>query len=871
MLTIVRSLVFLCVLVSSCSLGASCGLISAQDTQQTAGDEPDVRQIRYGISGGIRKLKPGSWGLMRTEVSNPSNQDREALSVVFFDSDPGVQFGRRIWVPARSSRVFWIPVLVPEDVADGEQRSSEFYTANANIMAFDESGEEERVLRVEGEQLAIQVPFSVDTTGRPIIAMVSDGTNASEKVLANFTDDQVFEEVLTNMKVARKLGQSLPNVRDPRVPVVPGLIGSANQLIVRGDRLAKDIPGRTAIRQWVQQGGRLWVMLDTMDEETCQLLLGDAFDIEYVDQVGLVNFQTNLARVSLDPNQAQKSNKLQPQEHDHPVNFVRAIVDDCETIATINGWPAIFKKDFGRGTIVFTTIGHRAFVREKRQGERLRGMEGLALLPRAELNVVSDLLFSEEGPPVVSAATFEPLIERGVGYQVPGRGLILVVLFGFCIGLSLLGVWLSKVNRMGHLIWIVPAATALAALPLVAVGNATQQAIPPTAVEAQFIEVPPSSDDLAVTGLAGVYDNQSGPREFASRSTSLFFPDRTGVNGTWRMVWEDLDSWQWENVSLPSGLRHVPFTSTIHSTDPYRAYGTFGPDGFYGELECPLDNVRDVIIASSTHVSLAIEQDDGKLKEAAGGTLDPGNYLAGGLLTDEQISHQKVFRNIMDFGLGRGINVETDVDADPSELTKVPATKFPKQPSLMAWADPVDAGFAFGEKMQQKGAALVVMPIQLRRPEAGQRVRIPSVFLPYGPVPGPNDEGVSVAYLPDLGIWPKRSLGTKSTVRFQLPKCVLPFQPTAAKLRIKINAAKRAFNVKTGRVESLVDVGSTDEPLGVLTYRITDPNALALDEDGGLNVRISVGEPETGDTAEKREWKIDFVDLEIEGTYSPQN
>ena len=213
-------------------------------------------------------------------------------------------------------------------------------------------------------------------------------------------------------------------------------------------------------------------------------------------------------------------------------------------------------------------------------------------------------------------------------------------------------------------------------------------------------------------------------------------------------------------------------------------------------------------------------------------------------------------------------NDKADADATTAAVS---TNKFPKHPSLMAWTDSLDLGFEFGEDMQKKGSALVVMPIQLHSPEPDQSIRIPSVFLPYDAVRGPENEGVSSAYNSKLGIWPKQSMGTKSTLRFQLPKCVLPFQPSKAILRVKIKAPNRLVEIKSGTIQSFVDIGGPQEAMGELTYRITDPNALVLDEKGGLHVRIAVSKLEFGNASgHQDEWEIDFIDLELEGTYSLQ-
>ena len=852
---------------TSCLLWTTPISVIAQQGDRQLSRELDAIQKRSGMPGGIRKMTPGNWGLMMAEVGNPSDKPKKVLSLIYFDADPGMQFGRRIWIPAQSSRKFWIPVFIPEDIIPDKNRRGEFVTANANVLLIDQSGASERIIRSDGRQLSDQSLFSIDT-GKPITVQISDSVREDSKPIVNgFTENQIAAMALKCMRVSQGLGESIPNLSVARAPIAPALLESADQMIIRGNRLAFDAPGRTAVRQWVQAGGKLWIMLDTMNESTVRKLLGDACSIKFVDRVGLVNFQSIRAD-STSPGAADV------QEHESPIDFVRTIIDDCDLLMTINGWPSVFQKNFGHGTILFSTIGARALVRAKTADQFSLGVE-----PRSELNIIGNTLFEQRNAPIVPETALAKVVERNIGYRVPGRSFILLILGAFCLGLLTIGIWLAKSRQLGQLVWIAPVTALMATVPLVVMGATSKRLIPETVSHIQFVEAPPGGDDLYIRGLAGVFQNQKTDHPFKSDSSSLFAPDRTGIKDTWRMVWEDLDDWQWENVSMPSGLRLVPYSTTMYESDLMRVFGSFDADGFVGNLENPLSNLRDAIVASSTHVSLGIEIDGQKLSGPSSNSLEPGRYTSDSLLDDEQMLHQDVYRKMMDFDLARGLKAELNgglvvsdsvrLKSEDPDAILIPKRKYPSLPSLLVWADAIDPNFRINQASpQNQGSALVVLPIQFLRPPAGENIRIPSVFLPYDAVVGPGNEGLSIAYDRRVGTWQNRSIGSKSTIRFQLPKCVLPFEPESANLKIKINAPKRAFDCKSGRLESLVDVGSTIGPTGLLDFTITDPAGLQLDENGGLHVRIVVGELARGNGGlQVVEWKIDYVELQVDGKH----
>ena len=47
-----------------------------------------------------------------------------------------------------------------------------------------------------------------------------------------------------------------------------------DHFVLAGNRLAQDPAGARAVRQWVERGGTLWVMLDLVDPETVAPIFG---------------------------------------------------------------------------------------------------------------------------------------------------------------------------------------------------------------------------------------------------------------------------------------------------------------------------------------------------------------------------------------------------------------------------------------------------------------------------------------------------------------------------------------------------------------------------------------------------------------------
>src|SRR5689334_8563756 len=74
-------------------------------------DDVKAPQVEYSAihagTGGVNTYVPGKWGILNLEVTNPLDEPHELLSTTYFAGHPTLQFGRRIWIPARSRLRTW--------------------------------------------------------------------------------------------------------------------------------------------------------------------------------------------------------------------------------------------------------------------------------------------------------------------------------------------------------------------------------------------------------------------------------------------------------------------------------------------------------------------------------------------------------------------------------------------------------------------------------------------------------------------------------------------------------------------------------------------------------------------------------------------
>ena len=810
----------------------------------------------------MQRYQTGSWGMVGVDIVNNEDTAQEILAVVYFENNRNSQFGRRVWLPPHSRRIAWYPVKVPENLSAASR-------LDANAMLLHEINGQEIPARLRGEQTVASRSLKLDQSE------AVTGVIAGQDLPIDLFDEN--SDLVRAMRVSANCPVTTGTISERLLPPISEGWDAAQQIVVAGDQVAHDPAGREALRGWVRGGGRLWLRLDTMQEESVRRLLGDAGCIQYVDQISIN--QTQLYEVARD--------KLVEQFSENPVSHLRVLVDDVDVLFTQDDWPAAFVKPYGKGEILFTTVGARGWLTDPAGVNASRSgntdQPHLKFAANPALQILTSHLFRPDASDLLPDSAIAPVLSEEIGYQIAPRWLVMSILAAFCGALLLVGLFLAGRSQLERMLWIAPVIAISAAVPLFLLGSKTRGAITTSAAMTQFVHVEPEGDAFQMEGLAAVYNEDYTKERIGGDNGGIFEPDRAGIEDTtWRLVRTDLSKWTWEKMQLPPGMRLVPFQSSHRTTKPIRVLGELGPDGLAGTLE--LENVSseltDAILATQTHFCLPLEIDaERNITGNANRVLPPGTYDSGTLLTEKQTRHQAIYKALLDSGIGGEYSQESD---DRQQLTRA---KYPARPTVFVWADAFDGGFQFGRaNSEQKGAALLAIPLHLRSTPVGTRVKIPAPLLPYNSVPGPNFEGLSTAYANATGLWQKRSRSSASTLRFQLPDSVLPFEPSSAKLTVRMNAALRNVEISTGTIDALQPAEIRNSPVGEFTIELTEPDALTLDANGGLLMRIDVsdvikdensvdnsngiGNTSYFDNVEDDYWRIEYIKLDMEGTVS---
>jgi hypothetical protein len=829
-----------------------CSLGRAQDR------EPPPLRLSSPIPGGARNSLTESWGRLDFQLRNPTDSDRQARVFVFYEGRPDVQYGREVWVPARSSLSTW--VLVGPAPSEGPTRARP-----VQVLLYERRGGTDRLILPPTEE-RFRSELVYYRKREPFTAILLDESTTDDLALGQLPrpESSADEALLLAQafRYARRLSTFVGQVGTSSLPVTPETFDGIDHFILASGRLASDPRAMRALRQWLEGGGTVWVMLDMVEPELVAPLLGDALDFQVVDRVSLTTLEIA----------TQLSGKRMWEEpvrdYERPVAFVRVLLAANERARhTVDGWPVWFTRQVGRGKIVFTTLGPRAWYRPRERSDPPSPYANLPALPvpTAPLEAIAQELQpqsermrdeggrikdeSEEGKPAVlhpSSLTlpsaFRSLLSQEIGYAVLGRGTVGLILGIFLVAALALWFVLRRSRRPELLGWLGPGAALGAAGLLLAMGESSRRAALPTVAVGQVVNAVSGSEEAAVHGLLAVYRPDSGPAEAAAGQGGLFELDMAGLEGqTRRLVLTDMDSWHWENLAMPAGVRLAPFRYTAPTGTPLTAVARFGPDGVEGKLTPgPFQDPGDAFLHVPGGRKLAVRlRPDGSFAAGGQDVLVAGQFLAGSVLSDRQQRRQQLYRELLP-QLGGGLGARN---------------------VLLAWAEPIDTHFTFGPKARLVGDALLIIPLRLEKPARGARLTVPGPLIPYRRV---RKEG---PVSPTLN----SRVGTAMHLRFQLPAEVLPLKVERARLVAKINAPSRRVTVAGQTDGGPVEIHRVESPLDPIRLEIGEERFLHLDEDGGLHLNLVIsdllGDVQEGQEGAQKidEWTIEYLELEVTG------
>jgi hypothetical protein len=781
------------------------------------------------VGGGVYTHAADEWSLLNLRLTNRDDQPVEVLCTSYFDSEPTQQYGRRVWLPPRSRLQTWYPIRIPP-LSDPEQTDVEMHTM-VSIAGDSQAG----MVRDDTGRLRMSETLRI-TSQSSVTGIVSPLVTAEQRPGAAVSP----KDLITAAQLDRKLLRGAVTLGDRLLPARDEGLRAFDQLVVADDRILADAAGLAALRQWLFDGGRLWVMLDRVDADVLSALLQDNSGCQVVDEV-------TLTRVEVTPGPHIRTQETSSAQFEQPVKLVRVVLDDEQIPFVVDGWPAAFTREYGAGLVLVTTLESTGWVTSS--PDRL-----VSTAPFSKL--MDEFFVSAPDSPAV-AQLLAPHVSEYIGYSVPSRILVLGLLGGFVLGLVAIGAVLARSGRLERLAVAGPALAVLIAGVLMGAGRYQQQRVPPTRAMLQLVQPLPGTDHVDLKGAAEIYARQAGILALRGHEGGLMVPDLSGTAGTTRrLIHSDLDTWEWENVPRSPGLRTAVQHFPLQRPPGLRARAEFGPGGLSGRVRLPAGlAARDAVVATRTGRLGVQLQPDGQFLASADSVLSDDQYVDADLLSDEQVRRTRVLADLL---------TQQRIAADGA-------------PVLCCWTGPWPAGVEGGEDEHIAGAALLAIPLELSRPAAGTRVRLSSPLLPYRGVIGPDGLRPSGLYDYRRNRWTEKLWPSSTWLRFQLPKVLVPIELTGARISVQVSGPVGRLTFSIEQDGQVVPVKTWEDPIGALKLELSGAQLPPVGADGGVLLRVDGGDssrmPTIGEDPTEMErptyWQIESLQLQLEGIVGP--
>lgn len=826
------------------------------------GDEPSgedrVRLVHLSAAG-TSVIVPNTWGTVQLSLENPTSTAVEVLATTYFDVEPTLQFGRRVWIPAKSSLQVRHPIWIPAPRSDSPQQ------LELRTLLLNADQPQETFIRSESGALQFDSNLRAIRDKLIIGLLTSPGST-------KFADPLAPNDLLLCGQRATAPNGHITLMTDRLLPPGEEGLQSLDQLIVADDRMLEDQAGLASIRRWLFGGGKLWLMLDRVDSQLLERLLGDDSSCQVVDRVGLTT-------VRLDTRSSDGNVGHEVHDHELPVDLVRVLLSGTEPICTVDGWPAAFWKDCGEGRLLVTTLGPRGWMRARTAADDASassGRFGFSGAPQPERPAPTGVLgdtpkspfvmletmrevcvdfFQRRAEPRLTKAILEPLVQEYVGHAIPSRWLVTTLLVSVCIVIGASGTWLWRRNRLEVMGLVSPAIAVGVSVVLIGIGWQQRQSNPAAVASFQFVRPIPGTDDVRVEGVNGFFSPGAETLTAKSQQGGWLLPDMTGMQGkTRRMIWTDFDRWHWENIPENSSLLLSAFQQSSAKPERIEARATFGPQGLSGRLQASGVVDRSDAVLATREGRIGVELlDDGSFVARHDAVFSAEQFLGTGLLSDEQHRRQRVLKQLF------------------SDTTRRDGFH---EPHLLFWSKPWNLGFQFAEGRQSLGSTLVSMPLKLERPPTGTEVWLAAPLLPYREALGPD--GISPTGMWDYRRreWQEKLFPTATWLSFQIPRVLLPVTVQRGRLTLQVTGPVVRLEIAGQRRNSseVVPIKTWTDPVGTLTLELTDADLSPISEAGGLLLRVAGGDPKLADSSQASTsederlsaWRIETLALELQ-------
>jgi hypothetical protein len=769
--------------------------------------------------------------ILRCLLKNSSQTSQEGFLVARISGDFASEDRFYVRVEPQRMKTIEFPVRIPQSNTEPQLE------VEVSMVAMRDGRE---VLLMDGDQPALHRITARRMIKRSVVTALAMGAEPVAGPDWRWERTPVFATL--ECAFASRIDAELPNdcidFEAKPLPIHLSDWQSIDNLIIAEPRFIRDSASLGAVRTFLAEGGRVWVMLDAINVDLVKPLLESNQSIDSVDTIDLMRYRIDVSKVPI-------SEADRTAEFDSPIPFKRIRHHGGTVTHSMDGWPVALVMPVGRGELLLTMLNCEGMIQSRSIQASPDPLYQSSYELRRWAKNLGEIVHEARTAPLLKMSELTYPVER-IGNPVVSRSLVFWTLFTFCGALTAMGLWRALVGEIPKLGLLYPLVAFLASVPILLGGFLQKKDIPRTVSQFQWVQFHNAAGGTLRESNA-VYLSESAEMQLLSSSDGFATPDSRNQSGITTAVRDDFERWRLTNVAWPAGI----WRYTTESTLPDKSMIVAGkwtseglevhvPDGLPSTLNDPLMS----FLAGAP--VLGKKKDDKTVLFDGEFAAEGERWTLQSLVDDEQRRRSEIYRNLF----------------SGSDRLRVLAR------TMVGWTDLFPEGPTWNsESLERRGAALVSFPIVLPQGVAGDEILVPFPFIS---LRNSSDSNSTPIFMDSVGRWVDQSSNASSTqIDLVLPAEVVPLKASSVQFHWDVEAPRREVRlslIHPSRSEP-IELVSLDAPSLPWVSSLEEP--LLLDAAGSGKIVLKIEVSNDRESGGSLPWRIRHLRMSVRGTVLP--
>ena len=774
--------------------------------------------------------RPGRYFTFQVIVSNTGSVAQSAMIVASCERSPSFQAISHVTLGPGESSGVRLRLKVPvEATQDGALDIS---------LSLNSNSQSNRILVLPNGQPSIDtIRFPIETKRFVTGTILEPIPQSSPEWLFPKDDLLMSYELLAAANVDADMTRHMLSMDDGRLPCEMIDWNSVDAVVIgRKDGLT-DPTAMNSLLQWIESGGRAWIMLDKVEPIDLEELLPQGMNCRVIDDDYLSDFV-----VELGPNIQMKVEERTVRSN-KPFLMKRILQVGGVVSHSVNGFPIAIDYTIGRGSLLVTTLSAEAWMMSRPSNNQpLQRNSSYQVRNWARPLTDRFLENRETRTPIETAEVVYPM--KLIGNPVLDRNFVMECMFVYCALLLVSSTICWYLGKLVSLGWIFPLISMMGCAPILLGSLQIRRDTPDATAHLQLVEVMPGSKSIQIREWTSIFRTDVSTSQLHGKVDVVFDWALDAAQGDQRtLTWQDFQDWRLSSTGWPTGIWRMRSSSSIkpRAMEATLALTRTGLSIQTSEgIGQPLEDSVLMVVPGNPSLCGRLEPNVSTAVPEGRSTVDE-SWIGNTIVNDEQSRRDEVYHQL----IARGTR---------------PA--YPSYPAVMGWTKLWPSDLSWDDSREERGAALVVIPVRLMPVPVGEEIRVPHCLIR---MTARNDGVMTTAFSNLSGMWRDPTTVPQTIpIRFSLPAQVMPLKVSELELEIQLRAPQRDVRVASV-APNAKPIAELRSPVGNYRYTLTDPAVLEESHDGWIDLTIDIGDDLGSGMSSSGSWQIDFVRLNASG------